>query len=46
MSNGKDGNPILAGRRGHMNSNGFVLGTSGAGKSFNPVPATKWLVCF
>lgn len=33
MSNGKDGNPILADRRGHMNSNGFVLGTSDNGVS-------------
>lgn len=38
MSDEKHGNPILTDRRSHMNSNGFVLGTSGAGKSFNPVP--------
>lgn len=35
MSDKKQGNPLLADRRSHMNSNGFVLGTSGAGKSFN-----------
>lgn len=35
MSDKKHGNPLLADRRSHMNSNGFVLGTSGAGKSFN-----------
>lgn len=33
-SNARSGNPILADRRSHMNSNGFVLGTSGGGKSF------------
>lgn len=33
-SNARSGNPILADRRAHMNSNGFVLGTSGGGKSF------------
>lgn len=35
MSDKKHGNPLLADRRSHMNSNGFVLGTSGGGKSFN-----------
>ena len=35
MSDKKHGNPLLADRRSHMNSNGFVLDTSGAGKSFN-----------
>lgn len=35
MSDKRHGNPLLADRRSHMNSNGFVLGTSGAGKSFN-----------
>lgn len=35
MSDKKHGNPLLADRRSHMNSNGFVLGTSGVGKSFN-----------
>lgn len=35
MSDKKHGNPLLEDRRSHMNSNGFVLGTSGAGKSFN-----------
>ncbi len=39
MSDVRSGNPILADLDSHMNSNGFVLGTSGAGKSFNPVPA-------
>lgn len=33
-SNARSGNPILADRRSHMNSNGFVLGTTGGGKSF------------
>lgn len=33
--NARSGNPIVADRRGHMNSNGFVLGTSGGGKSFS-----------
>ena len=33
-SKARSGNPILADRRSHMNSNGFVLGTSGGGKSF------------
>lgn len=33
-SNARSGNAILANRRNHMNSNGFVLGTSGGGKSF------------
>lgn len=33
-SNARSGNPILADRRSHMNYNGFVLGTSGGGKSF------------
>ena len=33
-SNARSGNPILADRCSHMNSNGFVLGTSGGGKSF------------
>ncbi len=33
-SNARSGNPILADRRSHMNSSGFVLGTSGGGKSF------------
>ena len=33
-SNARSGNPILADRRSHMNSNRFVLGTSGGGKSF------------
>lgn len=33
-SNARSGNSILADRRSHMNSNGFVLGTSGGGKSF------------
>lgn len=33
-SNARSGNPILADRRSHMNSNGFVLGTSVGGKSF------------
>ena len=32
--NAMSGNPIVADRRAHMNSNGFVLGTSGGGKSF------------
>lgn len=35
MSDEQCGNPLLADRRSHMNSNGFVLGTSGGGKSFN-----------
>lgn len=34
-SNVRTGNPILADRRSHMNANGFVLGTSGGGKSFS-----------
>lgn len=34
-SNVRTGNPILADRRAHMNANGFVLGTSGGGKSFS-----------
>lgn len=33
-SNARSGNPIVADRRAHMNSNGFILGTSGGGKSF------------
>ena len=33
-SNARSGNPIVADRRSHMNSNGFILGTSGGGKSF------------
>jgi conjugal transfer ATP-binding protein TraC len=33
-SNARSGNPIVADRRDHMNSNGFILGTSGGGKSF------------
>ncbi|OTA26445.1 transfer complex protein [Alloscardovia macacae] len=32
--NADTGNPIMADRRESMNSNGFVLGTSGGGKSF------------
>ncbi|OZG59326.1 transfer complex protein [Bifidobacterium tissieri] len=34
-ANTKTGNPIVADRRAHMNSNGFILGTSGGGKSFS-----------
>ncbi|GGI14714.1 conjugal transfer protein TraE [Galliscardovia ingluviei] len=34
-SNARTGNPIVADRRSHMNANGFVLGTSGGGKSFS-----------
>ncbi|OXN00294.1 transfer complex protein [Bifidobacterium vansinderenii] len=34
-TNTKTGNPIVADRRAHMNSNGFILGTSGGGKSFS-----------
>lgn len=33
-SNARSGNPIVADRRAHMNSNGFILGTTGGGKSF------------
>lgn len=33
-SNARSGNPIVADRRDHMNSNGLILGTSGGGKSF------------
>ena len=33
-SNARSGNPIVADRRAHMNSNGLLLGTSGGGKSF------------
>ena len=33
-SNARSGNPIVADRRAHMNSNGLILGTSGGGKSF------------
>lgn len=33
-SNARSGNPIIADRRSHMNSNAFVLATSGGGKSF------------
>ena len=33
-SNARSGNPIVADRRAHMNSNGFILGTSGGSKSF------------
>jgi hypothetical protein len=33
-SNARSGNPIVADRRAHMNSNGFYTGTSGGGKSF------------
>lgn len=33
-SNAQSGNPIIVDRRSHMNSNGFALATSGAGKSF------------
>ncbi|OZG60725.1 MULTISPECIES: VirB4-like conjugal transfer ATPase, CD1110 family [Bifidobacterium] len=33
-SNARSGNPIVADRRAHLNSNGFILGTSGGGKSF------------
>lgn len=33
-SNARSGNPIVADRRPHMNSNGFILATSGGGKSF------------
>ena len=33
-SNARSGNPIVVDRRNHMNSNGFILGTSGGGKSF------------
>lgn len=36
-SNARSGNPILADRRSHMNSNGFVLGTSGGGTRVNPM---------
>lgn len=32
--NARTGNPVLADRRSHMNSNGLTLGTSGSGKSF------------
>ena len=34
-SNARSGNPIVADRRAHMNSNGFTLGTSGGGKIFS-----------
>lgn len=33
-SNARSGNPIVADRCAHMNSNGFILGTSGGSKSF------------
>lgn len=38
MSDEQRGNPLLADLDSHMSSNGFVLGMSGGGKSFNPVP--------